>query len=133
MRCSIRLRHAAALLTVVVSLGVAPLAAADDNGLLDRKFEVDIAAQEASTAVIELSKQAGVQVAMAGGSLDGAHTDGLHGAFSLRDALTQLLQGTPYAFQQTAANTITVTAAAAAATPSAPQAAQGPEPLPTIP
>src|ERR1043166_1983191 len=105
MRCFIRAREAAALF-VLSSLSIT--AASADSGLLDRQFQVDIAAQAASSAVSELSKQAGVQVVMPGGRLDGVVAGAVRGRMSLRSALSLLLQGASYQFRQTGDNTITV-------------------------
>lgn len=75
---------------------------------LSKTVTVDVPAQKVSTALIELSKQAGVQVIMPGAELDKFYTQGIHGTMSLRDALDKLLQGTPLIFLETAPNTITV-------------------------
>lgn len=80
------------------------------DGLLDKTFSFDVEAQLVSTAVIELSKQAGIQVAMTGGDLDASYTYGIRGNFSLRDALTKLLEGTNFEFIQTGAKTVTIKA-----------------------
>lgn len=85
---------------------------------LGKMVTVDVPPQKVSTALIELSKQAGVQVIMPGTELDKLETQGVHGQMTLGEALSKLLQGTPLRFHETAPNTITVSSAGSSASPS---------------
>lgn len=80
------------------------------SALLDTQLWADIAPQDLSSAVISISKQAGVQVVMPAAKLDRYAAASLHGRMSLRDALAQLLRDTPYRFRQAGANTIVIDA-----------------------
>lgn len=74
--------------------------------VLDKTVDADVTAQPVSTALIALSKQAGVQILMPGNELDKFSTAGLHGRMSLREALSKLLSGTRFGFHQAGDNTI---------------------------
>lgn len=104
---------AALMLALCVWIAPVSRACAQDN-LLDSGFIVDIAAQDLSSAVITLSKQAGAQVVMPAGKLDRFETRGLHGRMSLRQALARLLHVTPYRFYQSGGSTIIIDATEAA-------------------
>ena len=73
---------------------------------LDKSIDADVGAQPVSTALIALSKQAGVQILMPGKELDKFKTPGLHGHMSLREALNKLLSGTRFGFHEAGENTI---------------------------
>jgi len=77
---------------------------------LDKTIDTNVAAQPVSTALIALSKQAGVQILMPGKELDKFNTSGLHGRMSLRDALNNLLNGTHFSYHQAGDNTIGIDA-----------------------
>lgn len=94
-------RHALVILLLAFATHAQPDA-------LDRSVDLHIAPQRLSSALIELSKQAGVQVLMPGNDLDDYQTRGLHGHMPLRDALQALLQETPARFRHTGTSTITV-------------------------
>lgn len=110
---------AVALLALAGSPGAQPA----DQALLDRMVEFDVDAQLVSTAVLQIAKQAGIQVAMAGDSLHEFYTPGVQGRLSLREALTRVLQDTNFDFVQTGASTVMIRArrpdTAPAAAPSA--------------
>ena len=96
-------------------LGAALLAAASNAALaqdgagLQRAVNVDVAPQKMSTALIELSKQAGIQLMMPGATLDKVNTSGVHGHMTLGDALGKLLEGTDLGVRESGPNTYTVT------------------------
>lgn len=134
---------AARCLAAVALLALAASAPAqsDAPALFERTFAFDVDAQLVSTAVLQIAKQAGIQVAMAGDSLHEFYTVGVRGNVSLREALTRVLQGTGFDFVQTGASTVTIQArpvsTAPAASPSTPMPApdvtqsEPPAPAPT--
>ena len=97
-------------LSLLLALGLAITAHAQQAKVLEKTMHVDVSAQKVSTALIELSKEAGIQLLMPGKSLDKFETPGVHGQMSLREALAELLRGTRYGFHQVGENTIGIDA-----------------------
>ena len=85
--------------------------------VLDKAVDVNVSSQKVSTALIELSKEAGIQLLMPGRDLDKFETRGVHGHMSLRAALAGLLQDTKYGFHQAGENTVGIDAPDSAALP----------------
>lgn len=90
---------------------------------LDQYISVDIGAQAVSTALLELSKQARVQILFAGGSLDAFETSGLSGEMSLDSALAALLKGTAATFRSSGPGIVSI---------EVPEASEVTESLPVI-
>lgn len=82
---------------------------AQEQGL-SRIVSVGIGPQKVSTALIELSNQAGVQVLMPGVITDSVSTRGVRGTMSVEQALIQLLEGTPLRYRVTSENVIGIEA-----------------------
>jgi iron complex outermembrane receptor protein len=59
-----------------------------------RQMHFDIAASDLRTAISQFSKATGVQVVVAPNAVSGRRTTGVRGAFTVREALDQLLRGT---------------------------------------
>lgn len=95
---------------LLLALSLAITAHAQRNEALEKILLVDVSAQKVSTALIELSKEAGIQLLMPGKSLDNFATPGVHGRMPLREALAELLRGTRYGFHQVGENTIGIDA-----------------------
>jgi len=81
-------------------------AAAAESDALSRIVEMRIAAQSLSTALIEFSKQSGVQVLASAGMVRGLQTQGVQGQMSVAAALDALLQGTQLKFHPAGTNTV---------------------------
>lgn len=79
-------------------------------GALDRSVYVDIPAQPVTPAMLELSRQAGIQVILAGSNPGEPQpsTRRLLGRMSLRQALQLMLQDTPYRYRALDSNIITL-------------------------
>src|SRR5688572_17616872 len=90
---------------LALALSAAEVFAAESRGL-DRIVSVRIEAQPLSTALIELSKQARVQVVTPAAKVKHLDTQGVNGEMSLAMALTKLLEGTRLGFHEAGANTI---------------------------
>ncbi len=90
---------------LALALGCASALATERAGL-NRIVTVSIEAQALSTALIEFSKQAGVQVITPSAKVRDLATQGVQGEMSLATALTRLLRGTNLGFHQAGANTI---------------------------
>jgi len=86
------------------------LGVADDRGeaVLGKTIDVKLPAQHATTALIQLSTLAGLQIVMRGHLLDSIDTPELHGRMSVGVALDRILQATPHSIQVTEGNTVTV-------------------------
>jgi iron complex outermembrane receptor protein len=82
---------------------------AQDQGLA-RVVSFGIAPQKVSTALIQLSNQAGVQVLMPGELTDSKNTRGVHGKMSVEQALDRLLEGTQLRYRLTGENVIGIEA-----------------------
>lgn len=81
---------------------------AQNEELLDRAVTVDIAAQSLNSALLLLGRQAHIQVMMPSRSVDGLHAEGVHGAMTLRQALSALLEGTRLDYYTVGPNTIRI-------------------------
>jgi len=79
-----------------------------EDALLDRTVHVDIPPQQLTSALIQLSKQAGIQVLMSADAVSGVATQGVHGDMPLGAALGTLLGGTKFGFHAAGVNTIGV-------------------------
>ncbi|MBS0582415.1 MAG: TonB-dependent receptor [Proteobacteria bacterium] len=77
--------------------------------------EFSIPAQPLASALIEYSRQAGVQVLTSGAHIGDARSPGVNGRLAVAQALDRLLEGTGFAPEFTAAGTVVVTPRAAAA------------------
>ena len=86
-----------------------PAALADDA--LDKVVSVDIPAQSLTDALIQLSQQSGAQILMSAAVVGNRSSGGVHGQMSLREALADLLHGSPLGFHAAGGNTIGIDAA----------------------
>ncbi len=84
------------------------------DAIESRRVRVEIAPQNLSTALIELSSQAGVQLLIAADGMPNVASNGLSGEYSLQDALNRLLAGSGLTYQVDPSGTITVLKAVAA-------------------
>lgn len=82
-------------------------ARADGGG---KNIQFSIPAQPLSSALIEFSRQANVQVLTAGSQLDGVSTRGVSGTYSVGAALQQLLAGTGFGYRMTGSDTVSLVA-----------------------
>ena len=94
------------------------------------RHEFSIPAQPLANALIEYSRQAGVQVLTSGAHIGNARSPGVNGQLSLARALDRLLEGTGFASEFTDAGTVVVTPRAAFATPA--QNSKPQQPPPTL-
>lgn len=101
------LRVLLAIALAIASLNVLPALARDENPLA-RSLELDIPAQPLPAALIELSRQGGVQVLMPGRALDGYRTAGLRGTMTLGAALEALLPAGRFRFREAGESTIAI-------------------------
>jgi iron complex outermembrane recepter protein len=85
-----------------------PASATGTASLLDQTFDFDVPAQQVSTAILDIARQASVQALMAGNVLDEYPAEALNGNLTLADALERVLADTPYAYLQTGRNAIMV-------------------------
>lgn len=93
--------------TVLLAAILASVANADSNDdVLERLVVIRIDAQPLSTALIELSKQARVQVMTPAEKVKSLSTQGVHGEMSLALALTKLLEGTRLGFHAAGENVV---------------------------
>lgn len=93
--------------TVLLATILASVANADSNDdVLERLVVIRIDAQPLSTALIELSKQARVQVMTPAEKVKSLSTQGVHGEMSLALALTKLLEGTRLGFHAAGENVV---------------------------
>jgi iron complex outermembrane recepter protein len=99
-------RLAAPLIMMLASVG----ARADDS-LLGMTVDVDIPPQQLETALIALSRQAGVQLQMPAEIVAGLNTSGVHGPMTLNDAFVTLLEGTALTFRSAGTKTIGIQSA----------------------
>ena len=113
-RCTI-LPWALSLLMLLSAQNHAFAAAGASDGFLKRAVVVDIQAQGVATAILELSKQARVQVLMPGGSLDSYNAAALKGRMPLHTAIERILLGTRHQFRASGDRVVTIEAEAAAA------------------
>lgn len=90
----------------------AALAAAD----LDKQVTFHIAPQPLESALLEFSRQADIQVAIASAAVGNHHVAGIHGRLPVGHALFTLLNGSGLSYAVTG-NTVTVTRAVSKAAP----------------
>jgi uncharacterized protein YbaP (TraB family) len=95
-------------------LATAPLAVHATDAL-DREVRFDIAPAPLAQALIEFSRQSGIQVATADSDIAGIRSDGVTGERSVREALRTLLHGTALEFTAVGVNTLVIRAAPPAA------------------
>ena len=79
----------------------------------DRTVTVDISSEPLAAALIDFSKQTGIQVITPGSSVKGLSTHGVHGEMAASSALRRLLEGTSLEFHALGPNTIGIDTAAA--------------------
>ena len=77
---------------------------------LARKVDFNVPAQPLTSAVLEFSKQAGIQLVASGQKLDGVASPGVQGRHAIDEALGALLRGTGFGFRVVGDNTIALTA-----------------------
>ena len=92
-------------------VGVLVLACASLSGTASaqpesRSIEIKIPAEDLASALIDFSKQTGIQVITAGSVVDNYKTLGVSGRMSAGDALRRLLEGTPLGFHSLGPDTI---------------------------
>jgi len=92
--------------TLVVS--VASLATARAEDMLERSVRFQIAASPLGSALIEFSTQSGMQVAVADADVSHLHSNGVNGAYPIREALSILLRGTGLEFLRVGVATIAI-------------------------
>jgi TonB-dependent siderophore receptor len=90
------LRSRPIVTSALLAVAVASQAQAQN---LSRTVDFDIKPQKLSTALIQFSNQAGVQLIMPGRIGENPETQGVRGALSIDTALTRLLAGTELTFQ----------------------------------
>ena len=94
-----------------VFLGSVALAAEGQPQNVDRTVTVDITSETLGAALIDFSKQTGIQVITPGSSVKGFSTRGVHGQMPASSALRRLLEGTSLEFHELGPNTIGITTA----------------------
>jgi outer membrane receptor protein involved in Fe transport len=82
------------------------LAVQAQSGNFDRTVTVDISSEPLAAALIDFSKQTGIQVITAGSSVKGLSTHGVHGEMPASSALRHLLEGTSLGFHALGPNTV---------------------------
>lgn len=97
--------------TVLLALAANTASAVD----LDRKVEFAIAAQPLSSALVDFSRQARIQVMSSEATLGDSRAVALNGQYSIREALSALLKGTALAYKTTGENTVAIVAAGTSA------------------
>ncbi len=80
----------------------------DAQADLVSKVRFNIAPQQLSSALLQYSKQSGVQISSPGSLIEGKSSTGVVGTFPARDGLDRLLQGTDLAYDVIDANTILI-------------------------
>jgi len=91
---------------VLLIMMIAGLCARAEDPLLGMAVEVDIPPQQLATALIALSRQAGIQLQMPSEIVAGLRTGGARGAMTLSAAFEKLLDGTPLTFHSAGTRTI---------------------------
>jgi len=92
---------------------------------LDARFKFDIAAQKLTTALVEVSRQADVQVVSDTNLVARLDSPGANGRMSLKDALRSVLAGTALEYSAPGGNVIAVGSFAGGGAGDQPQAAEG--------
>ncbi len=98
-----------AWLILVAAVAWHATARADD--IMDRRINFHIPASPLSSALVEFSSQSGVQVAAADAAVSNLKSNGVNGTYSVRAAMTMLLQGTGLAYSQAGPGTVAIAAA----------------------
>jgi len=96
---------------VLIAIFVATLAwhaTAHADDILDRGVTFHIAAAPLSSALIEFSKQSGLQVAAADADVSHLNSNGVNGTFPTHVALDLLLQGTGLGFSRVGTTTVAI-------------------------
>ncbi len=88
-------------------------AAGAQTANFDRTVTVDISSEPLAAALIDFSKQTGIQVITPGSSVKGLSTHGVHGEMTASSALRRLLEGTALDFHALGPNTIGIDTSAA--------------------
>ena len=78
------------------------------QAVLQQTVTVDIAPQSLDSALIVLSRQAGIEVLMSADTVRGIDSNGVTGEMTLQDALQQLLAGTSMGYFATGDKTVSV-------------------------
>ncbi len=100
---------------VCLLLSVAPAYAGPDSSGLEREVTFSIAPQPLDEALLELSKQANLQLMLAAKAVGPRRSAGLSGRFTVHTALNSLLKGTGLTFTAVG-NTVTIEPAGSAET-----------------
>ncbi|WP_213980339.1 TonB-dependent receptor [Sphingomonas sp. dw_22] len=83
------------LIALAVALSAPAMAQARSaDAAFARQMHFDISASDLRTAISQFSKATGVQVVVAPDAVSGRRTSGVRGAFTVREALDQMLRGT---------------------------------------
>lgn len=93
-------------LICLIALGASAHADQAVDGALARTASFNIEAQPLSKALIEFSRQAGLQVLTPASRVQKLTTRGVHGRMTVSEALNELLQGTRLKYHLAGANTI---------------------------
>src|ERR1700689_1286090 len=91
-------------LTFCVGLGAHAVRAAD----LDTPISFDIAAQPLGGALLELSKQASIQLVLDSSAVAAKNTAALSGKMPIREALNRLLRDTEITYRWSGDHTVTI-------------------------
>jgi outer membrane receptor protein involved in Fe transport len=97
------------LVTICVAAfacGATSAQAQSGREMLEKTVKVDIRPQKVSTALIELSQQAGIQVLMPGELVEALDSGGVSGEMTVQEAVARLLEGTKLRFHEVGANAI---------------------------
>ncbi len=97
---------ASAITLAIAMLGFMGSDARAQSRSLERSVKVDIAPQKVSTALLQFSHQAEIQVLMPGLVADRQDTKGVRGKMSVEEAITRLLEGTTLRFHIVGENVI---------------------------
>lgn len=100
-----RQRSLAPLMALCLAAGISPALPASD---LEKQVTFHIASQPLESALLEFSRQADVQVAIASAAVGNVHVAGIDGRLPVGSALLILLQGSGLSYSVTG-NTVTVT------------------------
>src|SRR5690349_2024281 len=81
---------------------------------LTRQVEFSVIAQPLTSAIVEFSKQAQIQVLADGQKLEGLSTKGVRGRLSIGEGLRAMLEGTGFGFKVVGSTTVSLAPAASA-------------------
>jgi iron complex outermembrane receptor protein len=113
-RCSRILLH----FCVVVLISLSGMARAQTDAL-SRSVTINVPAEDLASALIDFSKQTGIQVITAGSRVDNLKSRGVSGEMSAGEALRRLLDGTPLGFHSLGRDTIGIDSHSASSSPTA--------------